>query len=680
MYSNTPYPQNNRNVSSLSEEEFDNFNFRDLNENSPLTKSSRKNNQNHSSSSLPTLPPKPLHMQPEYLQQEREKQQRQKQQYSRSAANKSNNQQYPYSSDQQNNLKKMPSTHETEYELTNFATRDLPPIPPENNSRNHNSHNDNRGSTMTFASNPFTDMNYISRNYDNVDLPPSPPSSDPFKTEEMPSDDDFHSDDLKNKMKKNEKNRIRTLRRKPRFHYTRLPYFTIVISVIQIIVFIVELAKMSQLTGSAFQTKPYFNPMLGPLTYLLIYMGARYVPCMHQIKGITDDTSIMFPCANSTTESTFVCPLNELCGLSGIPQDGNAWLPNQWYRIFIPIFLHAGFLHIIFNLLLQVTMGASIERNIGILKYAIIYIVSGIGGFLLGANFTPQGIASTGALGALFGIVATNIILFIYTGRKNTNMYGTKHYALFIFIMIAEIVITFVLGLLPGLDNFSHLGGFAMGILTSILLLKDPFWVFKDGIITYPKNPSTWQQFKNNWNPLFAIEDKIKNRFIIWCHVRIVALVLIIVYYALLCKNFFNANLNQGNRCSWCRYFNCVPVKGWCDIGNVSVTTQTASNTDSASATPTPSQTTVSTNIYSTAVYTTTLPTSVENSGSSSSSSNSNSQSEGTNGGLKRRFAESFSINAKRDVDVSLQYGIGSGLYLVLFFFTISFLKKKKII
>ena len=68
-----------------------------------------------------------------------------------------------------------------------------------------------------------------------------------------------------------------------------------VISLIQIIVFIVELAKMAHLTGSAFQTKPYFNPMLGPLTFLLINMGARYVPCMHQIKDITDDTSILFP-------------------------------------------------------------------------------------------------------------------------------------------------------------------------------------------------------------------------------------------------------------------------------------------------------------------------------------------------------------------------------------------------
>lgn len=673
MFSSASYSSNNKNVSSLSEEEeeeFDNFNFKDLNESSPLTKSLKKNNPNQSSTSLPELPPKPLYMQPEFLKQERQKQQKQKEQYS-NHNKKSRNQQYPYSSNQKDHLQNMPSIRENDYELTNFATRDLPPVPTDDSYREN---------VSTLVSNPFTDRYYVARDFDNVDLPPSPPSSDPFKTEELPSDDDIQSDDLKQKMRRNEKNRVRILRRKPRFHYTRLPYFTIIVSVIQVVVFIVELAKMSHLTGSAFQTKPYFNPMLGPLTYLLIYMGARYVPCMHQIKGITDDISIMFPCANSTTESTFVCPLTNLCGLSGIPQDGGKWLPNQWYRIFIPIFLHAGFLHIIFNLLLQITMGASIERNIGILKYAIIYIVSGIGGFLLGANFTPQGIASTGALGALFGIVATNIILFVYTGKKNTNMYGTKHYTLFICIMIAEIVITFVLGLLPGLDNFSHLGGFAMGILTSILLLKDPFWVFKDGIITYPRNPSTWQQFLNNWNPLFAIEDKIRSRFIIWCQVRIVALVLIIVYYALLCKNFFNANLNQGNRCRWCRYFNCIPVKGWCDIGDVSVTTQTASVPGSASATATPSKTTVSTNIYSTVVYTTTLPTSVENTGTASSNNGDN-QSEGSNGGLRRRFDESFSINTKRDqVNISQQFGVGSGLYLVLFFFTISFLKKKKII
>lgn len=389
----------------------------------------------------------------------------------------------------------------------------------------------------------------------------------------IPVDDEYE------KMRKNEKARLRQLRRKPRFHYTKLPYFTILVTLIQVSVFIAELAKMSSLTGSAFQTKPYFNPMLGPSTYLMINMGARYAPCMQSIKGITNDTTINFPCPNSTTTDTNVCSLNELCGLSGVPIKDDVYKPHQWYRVITPMFLHAGFLHILFNLLLQVTMGASIERSIGFIKYAIIYLMCGISGFLLGANFSPNGIASTGASGALFGVVATNIIMFVYCGKKNTNIYGTKKYGLFIFIMIMEIVISLVLGLLPGMDNFSHIGGFAMGILMAILLLPDPFLVYVDGIITYHARDDTMQQFRNNWNPIYNWEDKIPSRFYIWCGIRVVSLVLAIVYIALLVKNFFNGGENPiDNNCSWCKYINCLPVNGWCDIGEVTVETEDSSN------------------------------------------------------------------------------------------------------
>lgn len=386
-------------------------------------------------------------------------------------------------------------------------------------------------------------------------------------------------DDEYEKIRKNEKARLKQLRRKPRFHFTRLPYFTILVTLIQVCVFIAELAKMAQLTGSAFQTQPYFNPMLGPSTYLMINMGARYAPCMQSIKGITNDTTINFPCPNSTDTDTNVCSLNELCGLSGIPVKDDVYKPHQWYRIITPIFLHAGFLHILFNLLLQVTMGASIERHIGLIKYAIIYLLSGISGFLLGANFSPNGIASTGASGALFGIVATNIIMFVYCGKKNTNIYGTKKYGLFIFIMIMEIIISLVLGLLPGMDNFSHIGGFAMGLLIAIILLPDPFFVYVDGIITYHAHHNTMQQFRDNWNPMYNMEDKITSRFYIWCGVRVTCLVLAVVYLALLIKNFFKSGENPtDNNCSWCKYINCIPVNGWCDIGEVTVESENTSN------------------------------------------------------------------------------------------------------
>lgn len=453
-------------------------------------------------------------------------------------------------------------------------------------------------------------------------LPPVP-QENPFEPipppASVPDGEDDYADDLDDKfevkaaearkLRKMNRNRLKQLRRKPRFHWSRLPYFTMFVTLVQVIVFIVELAKMSLLTGLAFQTKPYFNPMLGPSTYLLINMGARYIPCMHPVDRLTNDMTLNFPCPNSTSIDTNVCSLPEICGLSGIAVVDDVYAPNQWYRIFIPIFLHAGFLHIIFNLLLQLTMGASIERHIGILKYAIIYVASGIAGFLLGANFTPINIALTGASGALFGIVATNIVQFAYCGRKNANMYETKHYWLFIVIMVIEIAVSFVLGLLPGMDNFSHLGGFGMGLALSIVLLKDPFWVYTDGIILYDADVSTWQQFKNNWNPRYKLEDKNSKKWMVWCVVRVVFLVLAILYFAMLSKTFFTDDEDQTTLgCTWCKYFNCLPVNGWCDIGDVQIEDVNDDNDTSISPDASPTSNSISKLLLATETITS-LPT-----------------------------------------------------------------------
>lgn len=111
---------------------------------------------------------------------------------------------------------------------------------------------------------------------------------------------------------------------------------------------------MGVLTGSPIQTQPTFNPMIGPSTYLLINMGARFTPCMHGIDKITNDPMLRFPCPNSTTVTTNVCSLAELCGMAGGVVDpagletaikagatdaNTAPLkPNQWWRFITPIF------------------------------------------------------------------------------------------------------------------------------------------------------------------------------------------------------------------------------------------------------------------------------------------------------------------------------------------------------
>lgn len=402
-----------------------------------------------------------------------------------------------------------------------------------------------------------------------LDLPPEPPYTD------------------KPSLRQHERNRIKLEQRLPRYHVTKLPWFTMLATVIQVSVFIAELAKMGRLTGSPLQTKPYFNPMIGPSPYLLINMGARYVPCMHRITNITLDTTINFPCPNSTSLDSDVCNLSELCGLSGVREVDGEFIPDQWYRVVTPIFLHAGFLHIAFNMLLQLTMGAAVERQIGWLKFGVIYMASGIAGFLLGANFSPDGIASTGALGALFGIIATNMLLFIFSGRKNTNMYGTKRYGLFMAVMVFEVLVSFALGLLPGLDNFSHIGGFCMGLLLSVVLLQDPSHVYVDGVYTYEPDTRTWQLFLNNWNPMNKWHDKVAWKATVWMVLRVICLTLAILFFALLFRNLYSKGMrDEGNKCSWCKYINCIPVHDWCDQGQVTVTTEPATPTASLNPLP----------------------------------------------------------------------------------------------
>jgi hypothetical protein len=68
-------------------------------------------------------------------------------------------------------------------------------------------------------------------------------------------------------------------RRKRGVGRQRWPILTWLLSIAYVAVFIVELIKSKQETGQAIQTKPSWNPMLGPPFEFLISFGARFVPC-----------------------------------------------------------------------------------------------------------------------------------------------------------------------------------------------------------------------------------------------------------------------------------------------------------------------------------------------------------------------------------------------------------------
>ncbi|PWY90281.1 DHHC zinc finger membrane protein [Aspergillus sclerotioniger CBS 115572] len=389
-------------------------------------------------------------------------------------------------------------------------------------------------------------------------------------------------------------------RKKKGFFNKKIAWVTYTFTLVQIIVFIVELVKNAQLTGSPIETKPSFNVMIGPSPYVQIYMGSRYTPCMKNVPGIQNaNETILFPCPNATT-STAACTLSESCGFNGVPNPHPGGSlddrpePNQWFRFIIPMFIHTGFVHIGFNLIVQLTMGVDMERMIGWWRYFLVYVASGIWGFVLGGNYAGQGEASCGCSGALFGVLALFILDLLYTWKDRPSPWVE------LIIMILGIAVSFVLGLLPGLDNFAHIGGFIMGLALGLCLLRSPNalreriglarnpYVAMSGGAGTPtaedtqkvaSGPSLVDFLKgrrtrtgaganNKMNPVNFFRGR-KPLWWAWWLVRLAALVAVLIGFILLIIDFYKY---PKSNCSWCYRLSCLPVNGWCKDSELTTT------------------------------------------------------------------------------------------------------------
>ena len=127
----------------------------------------------------------------------------------------------------------------------------------------------------------------------------------------------------------------------------------------------------------------------------------------------------------------------------------------QPWRFVMAIFLHGSVLHIFFNMWVLMDIGPQIEELYGSARYFFIYIVTGIGGYVVSS---ATGHMSVGGSGALLGLIG--ILLAVTTSRKTAGMRMLRNQ------MIRWLVYIAVWGLLfPGIDNFAHAGGLISGFL-----------------------------------------------------------------------------------------------------------------------------------------------------------------------------------------------------------------------
>ncbi|XP_068120657.1 inactive rhomboid protein 2 [Hyperolius riggenbachi] len=153
--------------------------------------------------------------------------------------------------------------------------------------------------------------------------------------------------------------------------------------------------------------------------------------------------------------------LDEVCGLLPFL---NPEVPDQFYRLWLSLFLHAGLIHCAVSVIFQMTVLRDLEKLAGCLRISIIYILSGITGNLASALFLPYR-AEVGPAGSQFGLLAC---LFVELFQSWQIL--AKPWKAF-FKLLGIVLFLFLFGLLPWIDNIAHIFGFISGLLLSFSFL-----------------------------------------------------------------------------------------------------------------------------------------------------------------------------------------------------------------
>ncbi|HEV2247586.1 MAG TPA: rhomboid family intramembrane serine protease [Terriglobia bacterium] len=153
---------------------------------------------------------------------------------------------------------------------------------------------------------------------------------------------------------------------------------------------------------------------------------------------------------------------------------------GEWWRLVTAMFLHAGLLHIGMNLWCLFDLGPEVEGMYGMSKYIVLYLVTGVLGYVVSLFWSPMGI-SLGASGAIMGLVGILIGATFHHGQLG------KEYRSMLWRWVIYIAI---FGIFFPVDNAAHFGGLIAGLVLGYLI---------------PEGVPETRPAENLWNALAVI-------------------------------------------------------------------------------------------------------------------------------------------------------------------------------
>jgi rhomboid protease GluP len=141
--------------------------------------------------------------------------------------------------------------------------------------------------------------------------------------------------------------------------------------------------------------------------------------------------------------------------LSGV----NLYIVNgDYWRLVTPIFMHAGFAHMLFNSFSLVLFAPALEQLLGKTKFILLYLVTGIAANIATLVLEPLTYTHVGSSGAIFGLFGFYISIIMFRkammSRENSQTIMT--------IAIIAVIMTFVQS---NINITAHIFGMLSGFL-----------------------------------------------------------------------------------------------------------------------------------------------------------------------------------------------------------------------
>ncbi|KAG5682476.1 hypothetical protein PVAND_011827 [Polypedilum vanderplanki] len=183
-----------------------------------------------------------------------------------------------------------------------------------------------------------------------------------------------------------------------------------------------------------------------------------------------------FHVINNKDEKPFVKKIAECIAIKMLPHHRDHKKYEIWRFLFYML-LHAGWFHLIFNLIVQVLIGAPLEMVHGSVRIACIYLSGVLAGSLSTSIFDTNAylVGSSGGVYALLAAHLANIML------NYSNMeYGI--YRLLAILLFASCDVGFAIysryeseptATLPSVSFIAHIAGAVAGLTIGIIVLKN---------------------------------------------------------------------------------------------------------------------------------------------------------------------------------------------------------------